>query len=136
MVVFENGKPAKSEYRKFKIRISGTPNDFAMIEELILRRLKHKEWKYPEFMIIDGGKGQLSSALKAMTKEQQKSIKVGAIAKRHNELFFPGIKEPVLLSSLSGGISNLVLYIRDEAHRFAITYHRKLRKVDLLSKQG
>jgi len=136
MVVFEDGRPAKSEYRKFKIRISGTPNDFAMIEELISRRLKHKEWKYPELMIIDGGKGQLSSALKAMTIDQQKRIKVGAIAKKHNELFFPRAKEPVLLRNLSGEISNLILHIRDEAHRFAITYHRTLRRVDLLSKQG
>ena len=134
MVVFENGRPAKSEYRKFKIHISGTPNDFAMMEELVSRRLKHKEWKYPELMIIDGGKGQLSSTLKAMTKEQQKQIKVGAIAKRNNELFFPGIKEPVLLRNESSGVSNLVLHIRDEAHRFAITYHRKLRRVDFLSK--
>ena len=136
MVVFEDGRPAKQEYRKFKIRISGTPNDFAMMQELISRRLKHKEWKYPELMIIDGGKGQLSSTLKAMTKDQQKRIKVGAIAKRNNELFFPGAKDPVLLRNLSGGISNLVLHIRDEAHRFAITYHRALRRVDLLSKQG
>lgn len=136
MVVFEDGRPAKQEYRKFKIRISGTPNDFAMMQELILRRLKHKEWKYPELMIIDGGKGQLSSTLKSMTKDQQKKIKVGAIAKRNNELFFPGAKDPVLLRNLSRGISNLVLHIRDEAHRFAITYHRTLRRVDLLSKQG
>ena len=134
MVVFIDGVAAKQEYRKFKIHISGTPNDFAMMEELISRRLTHKEWKYPEFMIIDGGKGQLSSTLKAMTKEQQKQIRVGAIAKRNNELFFPGAKNPILLSSLSSGIFNLVLHIRDEAHRFAITYHRKLRKVDLLSK--
>ncbi|MCP6726431.1 MAG: UvrB/UvrC motif-containing protein [Patescibacteria group bacterium] len=134
MVVFENGKPAKSEYRKFKIHITGTPNDFAMMEELILRRLKHKEWKYPELMIIDGGKGQLSSTLKSMTKEQQKRIKVGAIAKKNNELFFPQKREATLLKDLSSGISNLILHIRDEAHRFAITYHRKLHRVDLLSK--
>jgi len=134
MVVFQDGRAAKNQYRKFKIKITGKANDVAMMKELVSRRLKHKEWKYPDLMIIDGGKGQLSSSVKAMTREQKARIQVAAIAKRNNELFMPGAREPVLLKNLPDGISNLILHIRDEAHRFAITYHRKLRKRELFAK--
>ncbi len=130
MVTFLNGKPAKNWYRKFKIHISGKPNDFAMLEETISRRMKHLEWPYPDLMIIDGGKGQLSSALKALGA---RDINIAAIAKRHNELFLPGKSKPILLKNLPQSVQNLVLYIRDEAHRFAITYHKKLRKVDFFN---
>ncbi|MBI2123793.1 MAG: UvrB/UvrC motif-containing protein [Candidatus Wildermuthbacteria bacterium] len=154
MVTFLNGKPAKEWYRKFKIHITGKPNDFAMMEELISRRLKHTEWPYPNLMLIDGGKGQLSSTLKAISNLPRASypprtirgivrgphldrvklqkIKVVALAKRNNELFSPKNPKPVLLKNLPQGVSNLFLYIRDEAHRFAISYHRKLRRVDAL----
>lgn len=148
MVTFLKGKPAKEWYRKFKIHPvirpgapsndGAHPNDYAMIEQVISRRLKHTEWPYPDLMLIDGGKGQLSSTLKAISTLIRLSyphlnrIKVVALAKRHNELFFPGKKESILLKDLPQKVSNLLLYIRDEAHRFAITYHRKLRKVDAL----
>lgn len=132
MVVFLDGKPTNSEYRKFKIHITGKPDDYAMMQELVTRRLNHPEWKYPQLMIIDGGKGQLSSALKAMFKARlQTSIKVVAIAKRNNELFLPGKSHPLLLRNLPQNVSNLILHIRDEAHRFAISYHRKLRTKEL-----
>ncbi|MDO8474252.1 MAG: UvrB/UvrC motif-containing protein [bacterium] len=143
MVTFLKGKPAKEWYRKFKIHITGKPNDFAMMQELISRRLKHTEWPYPDLMLIDGGKGQLSSALKAISNLMELSyphlneiklqkIKVVALAKRNNELFSPGKADPVLLRNLPQEVSNLLLHVRDEAHRFAVTYHRKLRKVDAL----
>ena len=128
MVVFIDGEPATSHYRKFKIRIAGKPDDFAMMQELITRRLRHPEWPYPDMMIIDGGKGQLSSALKALGK---KKINVVAIAKKHNELFLPQKSNPILLNTMPRETQNLILHVRDESHRFAISYHRKLRSVDL-----
>jgi excinuclease ABC subunit C len=150
MVTFLNGKPAKEWYRKFKIHITGKPNDFAMMQELIFRRLQHTEWPYPNLMLIDGGKGQLSSALKAisnlvrlsyphpfgsedpsgserLTENKLQKIKVAALAKRNNELFSPNKTKPVLLRNLPQGAANLLLHVRDEAHRFAISYHRRLR---------
>ena len=139
MPVFIDGKPAKEHYKKFKVHITGKPNDFAMLEEVVTRRLAHKEWGYPDLMVIDGGKGQLSSVLKAFKKYTDKDIQkihVVAIAKRNNELFLPGKSEPLLLKDMPQGVSNLILHIRDEAHRFAITYHRKLRKIDLLGKKS
>ena len=135
MVVFVEGKPEKQHYRKFKIKITGKPNDFAMMKELITRRLGHKDWTYPDVMIIDGGKGQLSSAMKAIAEQKQLGkFKVVALANRNNELFFPNNPKPVLLKDMGAGLEHLLLHIRDEAHRFAITYYRKLHKVDLLSR--
>jgi len=166
MPVFIDGKPAKEHYRKFKVRISGKANDFAMLQEVISRRLAHEEWTYPDLMIIDGGKGQLTAALNALHKSKiqipkslrepegsskprtakinpkyqilntQYGIHVAAIAKKHNELFLPGKSEPLLLRNMPQGVSNFILHMRDEAHRFAITYHRNLRRVDLLGKKG
>lgn len=124
MVTFLHGKPAKDWYRKFKVHISGTPNDFAMIKEIIARRMKHAEWPYPDLMLIDGGKGQLSAALTSLPNPP---FMVAALAKQHNELFLPGKKHPLLLQNISPQARNVLLYIRDEAHRFAITYHKKLR---------
>jgi len=139
MVVFLDGKPANSEYRKFKIHIAGKPDDFAMMQELVIRRLNHPEWQYPQLMIIDGGKGQLSAAMKAFKEFEKISHKrlpiyIAAIAKRNNELFLEGKSHPLLLRNLPQNISNLILHIRDEAHRFAITYHRKLREKSYIKK--
>ncbi|MBI2642273.1 MAG: GIY-YIG nuclease family protein [Candidatus Wildermuthbacteria bacterium] len=134
MVTFIDGKPAKAFYRKFKIHITGKPNDFAMLQETISRRLNHPEWPYPDLMVIDGGKPQLSAALSVLTKSDlvrgrtREQILVAAIAKQHNELFLPGRPKPILLKTLSQPVQNLILHIRDEAHRFAITYHKHLRK--------
>ncbi|MDO8633494.1 MAG: UvrB/UvrC motif-containing protein, partial [Candidatus Wildermuthbacteria bacterium] len=110
MVTFIHGKPAKAFYRKFKIHITGKPNDFAMLQETISRRLNHPEWPYPDLMIIDGGKPQLSAALSVLKKSP---ILVGAIAKQHNELFLPGRPKPILLKTLSQPVQNLILHIRD-----------------------
>src|SRR3989344_2878614 len=140
LVVFIEGRPAKEWYRKFKIHITGKPNDFAMLQETISRRLNHPEWPYPDLMIIDGGKPQLSAALSVLMPKRSlgrrpklrlgrpPEILVAAIAKQHNELFLPGQPKPILLKTLSQPVQNLVLHIRDEAHRFAITYHKHLRK--------
>ncbi len=143
MVTFLNGKPAKEWYRKFKIHRTGKSNDFAMMKELISRRLKHTEWPYPSLMLIDGGKGQLTAALNALRKFEIRNLrqesrvigpkfKIVALAKKHNELFTPKKTKPVLLKNLPQEVSNLLLHVRDEAHRFAVTYHRKLRRVDAL----
>lgn len=137
MVVFEHGIPAKKEYRKFKIHITGKPNDTAMMKETLERRFRHTEWTYPDMILIDGGKPQLTSAKKARAQfPKAKDIPLLAIAKRFNELYIEDDKTPVLLKTLPSDVSNLILYMRDEAHRFAITYHRKLRSVDLLTKKG
>ncbi|MBI2644271.1 MAG: UvrB/UvrC motif-containing protein [Candidatus Wildermuthbacteria bacterium] len=136
MVVFFKGMPARDQYRKFKIRIAGTPNDFAMMKELVTRRLKHEEWGYPDLMIIDGGKPQLSAALSALqtTYYQLPVLPVAALAKQHNELFLPNKEKAALLRDLDEGTRNLLLHIRDEAHRFAISYHRVLRRKELIRK--
>ena len=130
MVTFIEGKPDKNFYRKFKIRIEGKPNDTAMIEEMLSRRLKHPEWGRPDLILIDGGKPQLN-AVKSAVKSRIPAI---AIAKKKNELFTEGRKKPILLKSLPREIFNLILQLRDEAHRFAISYHHTLRKRRLLEK--
>jgi excinuclease ABC subunit C len=158
MVTFINGQPEKNFYRKFKIKIEGRPNDTAMIKEVLSRRFKHPEWGWPDLILIDGGKPQLSVAVKSKIQNpttahfqwaglpspvlskkggavaKSKDVKVMAIAKRKNELFIEGEKVPVLLKNLPRDVFNLILQLRDEAHRFALSYHRKLRKVDLLGK--
>ncbi len=128
MIVFIKGKPSKNLYRRFKIKAEGKPNDTAMIKEMLKRRFKHKEWGYPDLILIDGGKGQLNAAL----SETPKKIPVSALAKKENKLFIENKKEPLLLKDLPKELSNMILYLRDEAHRFAITYHRKLRKIDFV----
>ena len=133
MVVFVDGKPDKSQYKKFKIRLQDTPNDIAMLEETLERRFSHPEWKYPETILIDGGIAQLNIAIK--TKDQNttaKEIKVISIAKRDKSLYIEGKEKPILLKTLPREIYNLILQLDDEAHRFAIAYHKKLRSRDLL----
>ena len=130
MVTFIEGKPDKNLYRKFRIKIQGKPNDTAMIEEILSRRLKHPEWGRPDLILIDGGKPQLNAAGKVVKSR----IPTIAIAKRKNELFIEGRKKPILLKSLPREVFNLILQLRDEAHRFAISYHHRLRKRGLLEK--
>lgn len=124
MVVFTDREKDKSQYRKFRIRMEQRPNDTAMIREVLKRRMKHKEWPKPQLMLIDGGKAQLNAALKEV-----KDIKVMALAKRKNKLFFEN--KTILLKNLPKETSNLILRIRDEAHRFALKYHKKLREKKL-----
>lgn len=138
MVVFENGKPNKKEYRKFKIKIAQKPNDTAMIREVLQRRLKHKEWPLPQIIFIDGGKGQLNAATSVFISEIEnpkliKIIKIIALAKKQNELFIENNKKPILLKNMEQEVANLILQIRNEAHRFAVSYHRTLRKKAFLN---
>jgi excinuclease ABC subunit C len=131
LIVFIEGKPDKNHYRKFKIKYSkNKPDDIAMLKEILKRRFKHKEWPLPDLILIDGGKGQLNLALRTI---KNKGIKIMALAKKNNELFLPYQKKPILLKKLPPQFSNLILRLRDEAHRFAIDYHRKLRKNKLFS---
>lgn len=133
MVVAINGKMEKSQYRKFKIKIPDKPNDVAMLKEVISRRFNHPEWQYPEIMLIDGGKPQLNAALEIKNSRlKTKDIKVVALAKKHNQLFIENQKKALSLNSLPNLLKFVILQVRDEAHRFAITYHRKLRKRALL----
>lgn len=126
MVVFVNGEKESSLYRRFKVRFnSGKPNDFAMMEEVLKRRFKHSEWEYPNLLIVDGGKGQVSVAKKALASVGV-SIPIIGLAKREETIITSDFKE-IRLPKDSSAL-HLLMRIRDEAHRFAITYHRKLRQ--------
>ncbi len=133
MVVFVNGKPDKSQYKKFKIRMENTPNDIAMLKEILTRRLTHPEWGYPDAMLIDGGISQLNVGIAAKnTVPETRHIKIISIAKGKRELLIEGKKEHIPLKDLPQHIYNLIVHLDDEAHRFAITYHKKVRKRELL----
>ncbi|MEK7658481.1 MAG: GIY-YIG nuclease family protein [Patescibacteria group bacterium] len=139
IVVFIDGKPDKSQYRKFKIKIENTPNDIAMLKEILERRFLRKEWQYPDAILIDGGKAQLNIAINSKLQNPSyksnpkiKNIKIMAVAKGRQELFVENIKNPIPLKSLPREVYNLIKNLDDEAHRFAIAYHRKLRKKNLL----
>jgi excinuclease ABC subunit C len=131
-VVFINGLPDKSFYRKFRIKASGKPDDIGMIKEMLSRRFSHKEWGLPDLILIDGGKAQLNAAIKIKKQEPEtENIPAMALAKKHNELFIEGKRKPILLARLPKEVSDIILQLRDEAHRFAISYHKKLRSKSL-----
>ncbi len=127
MVVFENGEAKKSDYRRFKLRtVEGKPDDFRSMQEVVARRyLDADPAGLPDLVIIDGGKGQLSSAL-AIIRGAGLAMPVVGLAKEFEHIFREGESEPVILPRHSQALY-LVQRVRDEAHRFAITYHRKLR---------
>jgi excinuclease ABC subunit C len=129
LVVFADGKPKKSEYRKFKIQTVEGPNDFASMQEVIQRRYSRlllEKTMLPDLIMVDGGKGQLSSAVEVLVKLGLTNIPIIGLAKRLEEIFLPDQSEPVQLPRTSSGL-RLMQQIRDEAHRFAITFHRSLR---------
>ncbi|MCL4439956.1 MAG: excinuclease ABC subunit UvrC [Firmicutes bacterium] len=144
MVVFEDGKPAKDQYRRFKIRTVEGSNDFASMKETLSRRLSRareeqaqveggelaanraKFTRLPDLIIIDGGKGQLSAAREAMLEQGFAHIPAFGLAKEEELLFAPGRPDPIRLPGESRGLQ-MLQRLRDEAHRFAATYHRKLR---------
>jgi excinuclease ABC subunit C len=137
MVTFINGLPDKNFYRKFKIKITGKPNDIMMIKEILSRRLSHPEWPYPQLILIDGGRSQLKAALEVINQHKlAKSalISLLALAKKKNQLFMERQKEPILLKKFPREVFNLILQLRDEAHRLARKYHLKLREIDFLAK--
>ncbi len=155
MVVFEAGRPKSSEYRRFKIKTVEGPNDFASHQEMLRRRFRRQasneresdvleeekedehsveteqetplqhDWAMPDLIIIDGGKGQLSAAMEVL-QELHIDIPTVGLAKENEEIFVPGSPDPIILPRSSQGLY-MVQRIRDEAHRFGITYHRKLR---------
>jgi excinuclease ABC subunit C len=128
MVVFTNGQPDKQEYRRFKIQSvpEGTPNDFQSMAEVMTRRFAHDDWPEPDLVIIDGGKGQLSSAVEALDAIGIPHPPIISLAKKFEEVYRPGESRPVILPRDSKALF-LLQQIRDEAHRFAITFHRQLR---------
>lgn len=128
MVVFEGGRPAKKEYRRFKLKtVQGKPDDFKSMAEIMERRYgNERDWPLPDLIIIDGGKGQLNAALPLIRKVGVSDVPVISLAKRIEEVFVEGKSESIILSHHSPELQ-LLQQIRDEAHRFAITYHRKLR---------
>lgn len=130
MVVFQNGLPKKTAYRKFKIRLTeGKPDDFLSMKEVLSRRLSRlgePKWEKPDLIIIDGGKGQLSSVMNIVKDMKVEDIDFVSLAKREEEVFLPNQSKSILLPRNSNALY-LIQRIRDEAHRFAITYHRDLR---------
>ena len=135
MVTFINGQPKKSEYRKFKIKMTeGKPDDFLSMKEVLTRRLSHlgeEKWAKPDLIIIDGGKGQLSSVMEIIKELGVTGIDIVSLAKKHEEVFLPKQSKPVILPRKSSALF-LFQRIRDEAHRFAITFHRQLRSKSMI----
>jgi len=130
VIVFEDGKPKKSEYRRYKIKTVERIDDYAMISEVVRRRygrLMEEGKRIPDLILIDGGKGQVSVAKKELDSLGLDNVPVIGLAKKLEEIYFPSLKDPLVLSKAS--ISLILLRrIRDEAHRFAISYHRLRRK--------
>jgi excinuclease ABC subunit C len=137
MVVFEEGKPRTGEYRRFKIKTVVGANDFASHQEVLRRRFRRAKdgdegaeealrWAMPDLVLIDGGKGQVSAAMEVLDELGLHDLPLAGLAKEREELFRPGIVEPIVLPPTSPALY-LVQRLRDEAHRFAITYHRDLR---------
>jgi excinuclease ABC subunit C len=134
LVVFEDAKPKKSEYRKFKIRTVVGPDDFASMQEVVERRyvrILQEQQPLPDLIVVDGGKGQLSSAVQVLKKLGITNTPIIGLAKRLEEVFIPEQDEAVLMPRTSSGL-RLLQQIRDEAHRFAITFHRQLRSKRVL----
>jgi len=130
MVTFVDGRPKKSDYRKFKIRTKQTPDDFTMMAEAIERRYSGslaQKLPLPDLILVDGGKGQLGAALGVLRKLQLAHLPLAALAKRLDEVFVPGAPDPQNISRSSSGLK-LLQQLRDEAHRFGITFHRRLRE--------
>jgi excinuclease ABC subunit C len=133
MVVFEDGRPAKSQYRRFRARITDRNDDFTNMRDTLKRRFARSaspeaqsSWPLPDLVILDGGKGQLSAGLAALADAGRLQIPITALAKEREELFVPNRPDPIVLPRNAQGLY-LVQRIRDEAHRFAVTYHQKVR---------
>ena len=137
MVVFEEGRPRTGEYRRFQIKTVEGSNDFASHQEVLRRRFRgtkageegtdeERRWAMPDLVIIDGGRGQVSAAVEVMAELGLSDLPLVGLAKEREELMLPGGVAPVVLPATSQALY-LVQRLRDEAHRFAITYHRKLR---------
>jgi len=133
MVRFSNGQPDQSGYRKFRIKTVAGPDDFAMLKEVIYRRYKRmldEKGKLPDLILVDGGKGQLSAAVEILYKLGLKKTPIVSIAKKEEELFTPGTPPGLKLPKDSVAL-RLLQRVRDEAHRFGLSYHHTLRKKKL-----
>lgn len=129
LVRFTDGTPDKARYRRFRIKTVEGANDFAMMKEAITRhfsRLIKEQQPLPDLLMVDGGKGQLSSALEGLVSIDCPAFPVIGLAKKHEEIFIPGMSDPIIVAHERPSLK-LLQSIRDEAHRFAITYHRSLR---------
>jgi excinuclease ABC subunit C len=137
-VVFKNGKPANKEYRHYHIKTVKGPDDFASMEEVVYRRykrLKEENANLPQLIVIDGGKGQLSAALKSLDLlDLRGKIAIIGIAKKLEEIFFPEDSVPLYIDKNSESLK-LIQYLRNEAHRFGITFHRQLRSGSMLKSE-
>lgn len=135
VVVFKNLKPEKSQYRHFNIKTVTGPNDFASMEEIVYRRYKrllHEKRSLPQLIVIDGGKGQLSAAVKSLEQlELRGKIAIIGIAKKLEEIYFPGDSVPLYIDKKSETLK-IIQHLRDEAHRFGITHHRKKREKETI----
>ncbi len=137
-VVFRKAKPSKKDYRHFKIKTVIGPDDFASMEEIIKRRytrLLNEKQSLPQLIVIDGGKGQLNSAVKALKEiNLYGKIAIIGIAKKLEEIYFPGDSIPLYLNKNSETL-RVIQYIRNESHRFGITFHRKLRSKEFIKSE-
>src|SRR3989344_7982788 len=113
MVVFSDGRPDTNEYRKFKIRWKKTPDDIAMLKEILARRLKHTEWPYPDLIFIDGGIAQLNIAVRTTNGK----FPIISLAKGKQKIFSSSLKKSVPIKRLPSEIQNLIRFIDSEAHR-------------------
>ncbi len=135
MVVFEQGKPKPAHYRRFRIKTVSGVDDYAMLHEVLKRRFKHSSdasvsdtWAIlPDLVLIDGGKGQLNTAQAAMHEVGAESVPIASIAKENEQIFIPQKTKPIVLPDNSPGLQ-LLQHLRDEAHRFALGYHHKIRQ--------
>jgi excinuclease ABC subunit C len=134
-VVFRNGRPSKKDYRHFNIKTVTGPDDFSSMEEIVFRRYKRtidEGTDLPQLIIIDGGKGQLSSALKSITRlGLREKITIIGIAKKLEEIYFPGDSVPLYLDKNSISLK-IIQQLRNEAHRFGINFHREKRSSDMI----
>lgn len=137
-VVFKNGKPSKKDYRHFNVKTVEGPDDFSTMREVVYRRYKRlidEGQTLPELIVIDGGKGQLGAALEALESLSIRGkVAVVGIAKKLEEIFFPGDQYPILLNRRSKSLK-LIQFMRNEAHRFGITHHRNKRSKSAISSE-
>jgi excinuclease ABC subunit C len=147
-VVFVDGAPSKDDYRRYRIKTVEGSNDFASMKEVLTRRFQHVEWEDPQLIVVDGGKGQLKMALEALKEVGKQDLCVVGLAKARTKgefsdqevqaseerFYLPERQNPVTFPPASEAFQILV-GIRDEAHRFAITYHRKLREATSLESE-
>jgi excinuclease ABC subunit C len=131
MVTFVEGVAEKKFYRRFKIKFTKKPSDLDMIEEVLERRLKHKEWGVPDIILIDGGKAHLKVGERIKEKLKIKNFSIISLAKPEKKIYIEGKKQPLFLKNLNKDLAHFILKLDKEAHRFAISYHRNLRKKSL-----